>query len=60
MGRVAASKDDCFENNNVFKQVVHLVNRDFVALTLLYKRMGFIPADQDGKLHAIMYGFSIF
>lgn len=29
----------------IIEAVVHLVNRDFTALALLYKRMGFIPVD---------------
>ena len=30
---------------SIIEAVVHLVNRDFVALANLYSRMGFIPAD---------------
>lgn len=30
---------------SIIEAVVHLVNRDFVSLTELYRRMGFIPAD---------------
>ena len=29
----------------IIEAVVHLVNRDFRALALLYRRMGFIPED---------------
>jgi len=32
---------------SIIEAVVHLVNRDFVSLTELYRRMGFIPADVD-------------
>ena len=32
---------------SIIEAVVHLVNRDFVALAALYKRMGFIPKDVD-------------
>jgi predicted unusual protein kinase regulating ubiquinone biosynthesis (AarF/ABC1/UbiB family) len=32
---------------SIIEAVVHLVNRDFVSLAELYRRMGFIP--QDGK-----------
>ena len=32
---------------SIIEAVVHMVNRDFVALALLYKRMGFIPQDVD-------------
>ncbi|CAM9988269.1 unnamed protein product, partial [Ectocarpus sp. 13 AM-2016] len=31
----------------IIEAVIHLVNRDFVALAELYKRLGFIPQDQD-------------
>ncbi|CAM9657500.1 unnamed protein product [Ectocarpus sp. 4 AP-2014] len=31
----------------IIEAVIHLVNRDFVALANLYKRLGFIPQDQD-------------
>lgn len=30
----------------IIEAVIHLVNRDFVALADLYKRLGFIPQDQ--------------
>ena len=32
---------------SIIEAVVHLVNRDFVSLAELYRRMGFIPADVD-------------
>lgn len=32
---------------SIIEAVVHLVNRDFVSLTELYRRMGFIPQDVD-------------
>ena len=32
---------------SIIEAVVHLVNRDFAALTELYRRMGFIPSDVD-------------
>eukprot|EP00981_Chlorochromonas_danica_P009506 scaffold2709_cov163-Ochromonas_danica.AAC.8 len=32
---------------SIIEAVVHLVNRDFRALTELYRRMGFIPKDED-------------
>lgn len=32
---------------SIIEAVVHMVNRDFVALTKLYQRMGFIPLDED-------------
>ena len=32
---------------SIIEAVVHLVNRDFVSLAALYKRMGFIPRDVD-------------
>ena len=32
---------------SIIEAVVHLVNRDFAALTNLYKRMGFIPSSVD-------------
>ncbi|CAM9272419.1 unnamed protein product [Sphacelaria rigidula] len=31
----------------IIEAVIHLVNRDFVALADLYKRLGFIPPEQD-------------
>eukprot|EP00752_Nemacystus_decipiens_P006370 g5742.t1 len=31
----------------IIEAVIHLVNRDFVALADLYKRLGFIPQEQD-------------
>jgi len=34
---------------SLIEAVAHLVNRDFDALATLYKRMGFIPVDQDTK-----------
>ena len=34
---------------SIIEAVVHLVNRDFVSLAELYKRMGFIPVDVDTK-----------
>lgn len=34
---------------SIIEAVVHMVNRDFVALTELYRRMGFIPQDVDTK-----------
>lgn len=34
---------------SIIEAVVHLVNRDFVSLSELYKNMGFIPADVDTK-----------
>jgi aarF domain-containing kinase len=34
-------------SNSIIEAVVHLVNRDFVALAELYRRMGFIPANVD-------------
>lgn len=30
----------------IIEAVIHLVNRDFVALADLYKRLGFIPQEQ--------------
>lgn len=42
----------------IIEAVIHLVNRDFVALADLYKRLGFIPQEQVrslqplSKLHA--------
>jgi len=33
----------------IIEAVIHLVNRDFVALAELYKRLGFIPEDQVGE-----------
>lgn len=35
----------------IIEAVIHLVNRDFVALADLYKRLGFIPRDQVQQLH---------
>jgi aarF domain-containing kinase len=32
---------------SIIEAVVHLVNRDFLSLAQLYKRMGFIPKDVD-------------
>lgn len=32
---------------SIIEAVVHLVNRDFISLAELYRRMGFIPADVD-------------
>ena len=32
---------------SIIEAVVHLVNRDFVSLAELYRRMGFIPIDVD-------------
>lgn len=32
---------------SIIEAVVHLVNRDFVSLAELYRRMGFIPLDVD-------------
>lgn len=32
---------------SIIEAVVHLVNRDFVSLAELYRRMGFIPPDVD-------------
>lgn len=32
---------------NMIEAVVHMVNRDFRALSLLYRKMGFIPANED-------------
>jgi len=41
----------------IIEAVVHLVNRDFEALTVLYQRMGFIPLDQDtGPIVAALEG----
>ena len=34
---------------SIIEAVVHLVNRDFVSLAELYKRMGFIPVEVDTK-----------
>ena len=34
---------------SIIEAVVHLVNRDFVSLSELYKNMGFIPANVDTK-----------
>ena len=34
---------------SIIEAVVHLVNRDFIALAELYRRMGFIPSDVDSK-----------
>ena len=34
---------------SIIEAVVHLVNRDFVSLAALYKRIGFIPADVDSQ-----------
>lgn len=32
---------------SIIQAVVHLINRDFVELATLYRKMGFIPADVD-------------
>ena len=34
---------------SIIEAVVHLVNRDFIALSELYRRMGFIPSDVDSR-----------
>ena len=38
-----------WQRYSIIEAVVHLVNRDFRALTALYKRMGFIPLDEDAE-----------
>mmetsp|Transcript_2933 Transcript_2933/g.11878 ORF Transcript_2933/g.11878 Transcript_2933/m.11878 type:complete len:807 (-) Transcript_2933:44-2464(-) len=38
-----------FQRYSIIEAVVHLVNRDFEALALLYRRMGFIPEDIDAS-----------
>jgi len=40
---------ETFQRYSIIEAVVHLVNRDFRALTALYKRMGFIPLDEDAE-----------
>lgn len=38
---------ETYQRYSIIEAVVHLVNRDFLALAALYKRMGFIPPDED-------------
>lgn len=38
---------ETYQRFAIIEVVVHLVNRDFNALANLYKRMGFIPPDED-------------
>lgn len=43
----------------IIEAVIHLVNRDFVALADLYKRLGFIPQEQVGHstINSIIHSF---
>ncbi|KAJ1494064.1 ABC1 family-domain-containing protein, partial [Baffinella frigidus] len=41
------SKVDTYQRYGILEAVIHLVNRDFEALSKLYVRLGFIPPDTD-------------
>lgn len=44
--RTQVSYVEAGQRYGIIEAVIHLVNRDFVALADLYKRLGFIPQEQ--------------
>lgn len=46
LGCLQVSYVEAGQRYGIIEAVIHLVNRDFVALADLYKRLGFIPQDQ--------------